>query len=282
MNEQRIYFEKKRFTEKTKKEIQRTIKNYTDWLESKNLTIKEAKYQDILNYIGHLQKQNQKKVSINIKLKHLEHYYNYKDLDNPALGLRLIGQTEIRPNLYSPEELDKIYNTYKSKEIGKYKVTDKLILSLIIYQALDNQSILHLEINNLNLEKGELEANPKTIRGQSRTLKLEPHQILPLNNYIQNIHKSKINNLFTKKERTLMNQLQYITKRLKHQLKQEDISLKSLNQLRQSRYAIWYKQHGIRKAQYLGGFKRAYTIQKYANLDIEDLKSAIEKFHPLG
>ena len=282
MNEQRKYFEKKRFTAKTIKEIQRTIRNYTEWLSSKNLTIQETKYQDILNYIGHLQKEKQKKVSINIKLKHLEHYYSYKDLDNPALGLRLIGQTEIRPNLYSPEELDKIYNTYKSKKEGKYKETDKLMLGLIIYQALDNQSILNLKKEDLNLEKGEIEANPKTIRGQSRTLKLEPHQILPLNNYIQKTHKSNIINLFTNKERTLMNQLQYITKRLKNQLKEEDINLKSLNQLRQSRYAIWYKQYGIRKAQYLGGFKRAYTIQKYANLDIEDLKSAIEKFHPLG
>ncbi len=282
MNELRNYFGKKRFTEKTIKEIQRAIKNYTSWLENKNLKIEEAKYKDILNYIGHLQTLKYKKVSINIVLKQLEHYYKYKDLDNPALGLRLIGQTENRPNLFSNEYLDNIYNTYKSKEIGKYKETDKLILSLIIYQALDNQSILNLQKVDINLEKGELIANPKARKSQSRKINLEPHQILPLNHYIQNIHKSKINNLFTEKERTLMNQLQYITKRLKNQLKQENINLKSLNQLRQSRYAIWYKQHGIRKAQYLGGFKSAYTIQKYANLDIEDLKSAIEKFHPLG
>ncbi len=104
---------------------------------------------------------------------------------------------------------------------------------------------------------------------------------MPLNYYIENIHKSYKKNLFTDKERTLVNQLQFIRKRLKSQLKQQDINLKSLNQLRQSRYAIWYKQHGIRKSQYLGGLKSPYTIQKYANMDIEDLKSAVEKFHPL-
>ncbi|MCP3660062.1 MAG: site-specific integrase [Bacteroidetes bacterium] len=282
MNELRIYLEKKRFTEKTIKEIQRTIRNYTNWLETKNLTIQDASYQDILNYIGHLQTLKYKKVSINIVLKHLEHYYKYKDLDNPALGLRLIGITHNKPNLFSIEDLDKIYNIYKSKEIGIYRETDKLILGLIIYQALDIQSMLNLKIRDINLEKGEIMANPKTRRGQSRIIKLEPHQILPFNYYIENIYKSYKNNLFTDKERTLVNQLQYITKRLKNQLKENGMNLKSLNQLRQSRYAIWYKQHGIRKAQYLGGFKSAYTIQKYANLDIEDLKSAIEKFHPLG
>ncbi len=282
MNELKKYLEKKRFTEKTIKEIQRAKRNYTIWLESKNLKIEEAKYKDILNYIGHLQTLKYKKVSINIVLKQLEHYYKYKDLDNPALGLRLIGQTEYRPNLFSNEDLTNIYNIYKPKEIGKYKETDKLILSLIIYQALDNKSILNLKKEDINLAKGELEANPKARKSQSRIINLEPHQILPFNHYIQNIHKSNKKNLFTEKERTLMNQLQYITKRIKNQLKQENINLKSLNQLRQSRYAIWYKQYGIRKAQYLGGFKSAYTIQKYANLDIEDLKSAIEKFHPLG
>ncbi len=289
----KIYLEKKHFTEKTIKEIERTIKNYTNWLEKKSLTINDAKYQDILNYVGHLQAQNYKKVSINIVLKQLEHYYKYKDLDNPALGLRLIGQTENRPNLFSIEDLDKIYNTYKSKEIGIYRDTDKLILGLIIYQALDIQSILNLKKEDINLEKGELMANPKTIRGQtgparatgpsraSRIIKLESHQILPFNYYIENIHKSIRNHLFTDKERTLVNQLQFITKRLKNQLKEKDIVLKSLNQLRQSRYAIWYKQYGIRQSQYLGGFKSPYTIQKYANMDIEDLKSAVEKFHPL-
>ncbi|MCP3660839.1 MAG: tyrosine-type recombinase/integrase [Bacteroidetes bacterium] len=276
------YLSRKCFTEKTINEIQRTIRNYTNWLETKNLIIQEAKYQDILNYVGYLQSLKYKKVSINIVLKHLEHYYKYKYLDNPALGLRLIGITQNKPNLFSIEDLDKIYDIYKSKEIGTYKETDKLILGLIIYQALDIQSILNLKTTDINLKKGEIIANPKTIRGQSRIIKLEPHQILPFNHYIENIHKPYKNNLFTDKERTLINQLQYITKRLKNQLKENEINLKSLNQLRQSRYAIWYKQHGIRKAQYLGGFKSAYTIQKYANLDIEDLKSAIEKFHPLG
>ena len=108
------YLSKKCFIEKTIKEIERTIKNYINWLENKNLTISDAKYQDILNYVGYLQAQKYKKISINIILKHLEHYYKYKDLDNPALGLRLIGQTENRPNLFSNEDLDKIYNIYKS------------------------------------------------------------------------------------------------------------------------------------------------------------------------
>ena len=58
-------------------------------------------------------------------MKHLEHYYKYKDLDNPALGLRLIGITQNKPNLFSNEDLDKIYDIYKSKEIGSSKVGEE-------------------------------------------------------------------------------------------------------------------------------------------------------------
>ncbi len=108
-------------------------------------------------------------------------------------------------------------------------------------------------------------ANPKTIRGQSRIIKLETHQILRFNYYIENIHKSTKNHIFTDKERALINQLRCITKRLKNQLKQQNINLKSINQLRQSRYTIWYKQYGIRKSQYLGGFKSPYILITFKN-----------------
>ena len=65
------------------------------------------------------------------------------------------------------------------------------------------------------------------------------------------------------------------------QLKTENIEIKSLSHLRQSRYAIWLKQYGLRQSQYLAGFKNTSSIVKYGKIDLEDLKSAIEKYHPL-
>ncbi len=46
-------------------------------------------------------------------------------------------------------------------------------------------------------------------------------------------------------------------------------------------YAVWIKKFGIRKTQYLAGFKKPSSIQKCKDLDLEDLKGDIKRFHPL-
>ena len=66
-----------------------------------------------------------------------------------------------RSNLFSTWDLDEIYDICKSKKIITYRDTDKLILDLIIYHALDIQSIFNLKKEDINLEKGGLMANPK-------------------------------------------------------------------------------------------------------------------------
>ena len=58
-------------------------------------------------------------------------------------------------------------------------------------------------------------------------------------------------------------------------------SLKNFNVVRQSRYAIWIKQYGLRKAQYLAGFKHPSSIQIYQDQDLQDLKEVILRWHPL-
>ncbi|WET69682.1 hypothetical protein [Sphingobacterium sp.] len=45
-----------------------------------------------------------------------------------------------------------------------------------------------------------------------------------------------------------------------------------LNQLRQSRITLWIKQYGLRKTQYLAGFKRVGNVERYRQQDSEDLK----------
>jgi len=53
-----------------------------------------------------------------------------------------------------------------------------------------------------------------------------------------------------------------------------------LSQFRQSRITIWIKQYGLRKAQYMAGFRRVYSIEKYRDPNLENLKSMVKKYHP--
>ncbi len=281
----KIYLEKKRFTPKRIRRASGIVKKYKSWLEEKKLEISETEYRDILNYIGYLQKNNFKRALINEYLVNIGHYYTHLDIENPTIGVRLIGIPEERQILFSSEELDKIYENYSPSERGIYKQTDKLLLGLTIYQALDTKGIFHIKANDINLEKGKILIPSSGRHRQERVLKLESHQIMPFNYYINNVRLKYNNKLFTRAceyAETLKTQLYELLKKVRVQSKEINIEVNSLTQLRQSRYSIWLKQHGTRQSQYMGGFKNPKSLLRYQEQNIEDLKSDIEKYHPLN
>ncbi len=280
----KIYLEKKRFTPKRIRRSVGIVIKYKSWLSEKNLDIVDSVYGDILNYIGHLQEQNFKKIVINEYLVNIGHYYSYLDIANPTVGVRLIGIEEHRQVLFSSKDLDRIYENYIPSEKGIYNQTDKLLLGLTIYQALDTKAVFNIGIEDINLEKGTIFIPSSGRHRQERVLKLESHQILPFNFYINNVRLKYNNKLFTRSceyEETLKTHLYELLKKVKAQSSDIKLDVVSLTQLRQSRYAIWLKLHGIRLAQYMGGFKNPKSLLRYQEQDVDDLKYDIEKYHPL-
>jgi len=281
MDKFRIYLKKKKYVPKTIKRVQGIAKTYLNWLESKNLEIKETTYTDLLNFIGHMQNEKRRKSLINEYLRGLSHYYEYKKLPNITLEVRLLGETKTRLPLLKEEKLDELYDNFSPSEAEKSNQTDKIILGLIIYQALDRNEILKLRLDELNLAQGKIKIVGGIKKKTQRILNLESHQIIPLHEYINN-HRLDINDkLFSfncEKYSRLRNQLRRILVRI--QSKNKEII--NFNQIKQSRYGIWIQKYGIRKAQYLGGFKQPSSIQIYQNQDLEDLKENVLKFHPLN
>ena len=80
------------------------------------------------------------------------------------------------------------------------------------------------------------------------------------------------------KEQRLHDQLKVLVKTIKKQNK--EINIKRLTQLKQSRIGI--DLYGLRKAQYLAGYKDVGNIEKYRNKDMKNLSKQIEMFHPLN
>jgi len=70
-------------------------------------------------------------------------------------------------------------------------------------------------------------------------------------------------------------------KDLKKQLETTPINYKNIAQLRQSRISLWIKQYGIRQAQYLSGRKSIVSMERYQQMDLQDLSKQIELFHPM-
>ncbi len=268
----KIYLSKKKLIDKSIKRIIDISQKYLYWLEDKNLKIEDTRYSDLMNYIGHLQESYLKTATINDYIRCIGHYYDFRSLDNVTVGVRLLGETRSKYPLFNEEKLDEIYNDYSVEDPAK-----KIILGLIIYQGLDRNEVFRLIIKDLDLVNGKISVG-SSLRKNERTLDLKSHQILLFYDYIK--ENSLENELFPSfgKENRVRKLLEVLLLDLKKQ--NEDII--NLRQLRYSCYGVWIKKHSIRKSQHFSGFKKPSSIQKYQNMDLEDLKGDVLRFHPLG
>ncbi len=284
---------KKGYTDKTIKDFLMRIRLFDHWLKVNKLNYNTFTYHKLLEYIGSLQEQGKSKNSINTTLRTLEYYYNYLKLPNVALNVRQRGVQIEQPLLLTEEELNSIYNNYNEPLTnGYFRYTNKLLLSLLMYQAIDKPELYRLELKDINLEKGTVYIAGGSRRKNNRIVHLEAHQIIPLHEYItkyrainhplQTGNPIKSRKLFSPncdKEHRLNDQLKILITTIKSQNTQ--INILRLSQLRQSRIGIWITQYGLRKAQYLSGYKAINAVERYKGMDMKDLTLQIQKFHPL-
>ena len=64
-------------------------------------------------------------------------------------------------------------------------------------------------------------------------------------------------------------------------LKKKHPELTSLHQIRTSVIANWAKEKPIREAQYLAGHTHLRSIQRYRDIDLQDLQESLNEHHPL-
>ena len=261
--------------------------HYKNWLQENKLTLHKANYTHLMNYIGYLQAQGKSNTIINKHLKSIEHYYNYKELPNIANLVRLQSGKQQAKLYLDEKDLNTLYKYYKTTAVSYYKHSDKLLLSLCIYQSLELKELVNLKLEAINLEKGTIYIASGTHLKHSRTLPLEAHQIIPLHHYITNHRNNKLQKeqLFLPQglaKHRLARQLGLIHKTLVLQTEALEFNYQSLKQLRQSRIVCWIKHYGLRETQYLSGHKGIDSIERYQNEDLEDLSKQIEKLHPLG
>lgn len=268
------------------------LKNYVHWLETKYITIAETEYSHLMDFVGELQKQEKSVFHINRTLQVISHYYEYNELPNIAQTTRIKGVPRGLPqDLLEEKTLDRIYEMFEAAPGKKrhYAHSDKLILGLIIYQALDMQEFLNIELQDLQLEKGKIYVREGRQK-RSRIIALRGVQVLKLHTFVEQIRpgllKNESDKLFAPQadEYNLLHwQFKQLSKKVKAQaLEKLDIKIHKISQLRHSRIAIWTKEEGLRKAQYLAGFRRVSSAERYQQAHLEDLKAQIRLHHPLG
>lgn len=270
------------------------VKHFLKWTEAENLAVAEITYNDLLSLVKQYRELELSRHTINCHLLGIQHYYDWlksqkKVSHNPVVNLRVKGVVEKLPgDLLSPKQLEKIYETYKSGTPVQKR--NKIIISLVVYQALVRDDLQQLEPGDINLEKGTVRIR-KTVRLQERILKLKANQILPLQEYIKEVRpkllqlkKKQTRNYQTDKLLITIGQSHHLkeaTRLILEELRKEHPYLKSFIQVRSSVISLWIKEKHIREVQYMAGHNDIISTQRYVRANLDELKEQLVNFHPL-
>ena len=274
------------------------IKRFTDYYDKK---APKATFKEVLQYIEHLRK------NYNLHPKTLRHclygvkiYFNYlletgQRNDHPCSELFLKDKIDKQiqvDTLYSPETLETFFETYQIRKKKYLENRNKIIISLLIYQALTVKEIAELEIQNINLEKCEIfiKANEElTAKSpQSRTLPLQAKQILLIYNYLEKDRVKLLQYNNKKETQTSFILGQYGEKinphgigKMINETKPKTEQIKPIK-IRQSVIANFLKkENDTRIVQVFSGHRRASTTIQYKQTEFELLQNAVNNYHPI-
>ena len=279
---------KKHYSPDTAKAYKREIEIYL----SNYPTASTANYKDLTNYIGLLRNRYSKASTISRIVSSLKVYYDYLCSegirnDNPtkAIKLRDKQSRDIQlQDLFTTEELEILLN--RKERYTNLDYRNKVLSSLLIYQALHPREIESLLIENINLDSGSIYIK-STYKTNSRTLQLKPNQILLFHQYITEIRIKLLNgnastSLLIGIRGGAMSG-EDITKHIKRSFKELYPNRKvNAQTIRQSVIANLLKQgHDLSLVQNFAGHKYPSTTEKYKQSEIETLKAAVNKYHPL-
>ncbi len=266
----------------------------TRYLLAMGKRAEKANYTDVLDYIGLLREQQLHPKSLRNNLFAIKIYYRYlvatgKRSDHPCQYLYLKDQINRAiqvESLYPKDLLQELYETYQAKN-PEGQQRDKIIISLLIYQALTVLEISQIKTTDVNLEAGTVRIKGNS-KNKGRTLSLKPNQILLFLGYLKHdwkrYHKrqkpSKRQDYFLMNEEGL--QLwQGGINRMINKGKEKHEKLTPLK-IRQSIIANLLKENNdIRIVQEFAGHRRTASTEAYKQTGLEELKSAIERLHPL-
>lgn len=268
-----------------------TIKRYCLIMGEKQET---ATYNDVLNYIGLLRETGVHPKTLRNNLFAIKIYYRYlvsigKRNDHPCQYLNLKDQINRQiqvDSLYPKEVLTELYENWQSKNPINQR-RDKIIVSLLIYQALLVLEISQIKTSDINLTNATIRIQGNN-KNKGRTLALKPNQIMLFHLYLKEDYK-----LFQRKQKPSKRQDYLILNdeglpmwygginRMINENRDKQNKLIPLK-IRQSVIAQLLKnENDLRVVQEFAGHRRTSSTEAYKQTGLEELKSAVERLHPL-
>ncbi|MFA6924770.1 MAG: site-specific integrase [Bacteroidales bacterium] len=285
------YLEKKFFSKETKKAYRCITENFL----LSNPKANAYNYQDILNYMAEISKHQISKATKQAKLTAIKKYYDYLveegiREDHPCRTLNIKGIRKkgiIFTDLFTMAELETLME--REERFIKMEETHKVIMSLLIYQALLPSEIIAIKTKHIDLEKGTIYAKG----GReliARHLELQPKQYRLLDEYIYKtrkklLRKGKENDYlilnFRGKNYEGADGIGYLIETLKPCFPDRNLTTKSI---RDSVISYWVNDRKIplEQAQLLAGHRWISSTLRYRQTSIEEQREILKKFHPMG
>ncbi len=280
------YLQQQKLRESTIRGHLQDLERFKKWSEKENIDYRNATYSELLKFIAQAQQRGVSKSSINIHLNSIGKYYAHlirtgERKDNPGKELRLKNSgKKVIQHLLTLQELEETYANYQNKPEWKFKgertkqshKRNVVILGLMIYQGVQTTELKRIEKGHLNLVQGTVYL-PSAGRSNSRVLKLNVKQIIPMQQYLQSIEEEQ--------EKLFNCNLTSVACWLMTTLRKQNKKIKDAQQIRSSVIVNWLKQYNLRQVQYMAGHKYISSTEKYKQEDLEDLQRQLELFHPL-
>lgn len=256
------------------------------YIAETSLALEQLTHTELLDFADHLTREGKSINMINRILLSVRYYFARLQSTghisyNPAAGINLKGAVRTIPHdLLSKTELEALYNSYEITDERTHR--NKVIIGLLVYQAITREELEKLRPEHLKLREGKIQI-PQTGKQNGRVLPLQPYQILDLQEYILLI-RPKLQNqserLFT--GRNDLQNLKNTLLHLNHALRRLNPKVKHASQIRQSVITEWLKEKDLRTVQYMAGHRYVSSTERYQESNLEELKEALNKHHPLG
>jgi len=249
-----------------------------------------------VEYIGVLRESGMHPKTMRNHLYSIKMYYQWlvdtgRRNDHPCRDLFLkdkIDRAIPVETLYTKQELENILHTHRAR-LPLTRNRDKIVLSLLVHQAITVYEIIHIKISDIDLKKGTVNL-PGCVKTMARVLPLKSSQIMLINDYLNHTRKLLLKN---NKKPTKQDKQTLILSMRGHKMKPVSISGMFIQPLangqkitpqkiRQSVIANLLKSgKDLRVIQAFTGHKRVSSVEEYRQSGLEELKNAIQKYHPL-
>lgn len=287
INEKRFkkWLTQRGYSRKTVETYTKEVQLFAEWCSENSIDANKATVDELYDFTDSCREKYNALNFARGCIGSLKHYYKCIGRStNPALLISLEKKEKTLPrNLLNEEALLSLYMCIVPSTFIKKR--NKVMLGLMIFQAVKRKEFNSLKVEHLDLKNKQLYI-PSDIVSNSRYVELKEFQIHELQTYLYELRPqllieakkdtdqlffsmgtgNKMNNAFTKFIKEIRVNAPYI---------------ESFKQLRQSRISLWIKEHGVRKAQYLSGVKYPTSLERYRDGGSENLRNKLKLIHPM-